>query len=293
MTQKKFSRFLLTFDENEDEIPFDFSVNERGSDSDNECDFFMSLTLSRNECSDVINEVETVLKNPELREIPKPKYLDGVEVIDSISSEKLNLDGVIGLDIHKGYVFCTIFFENKKELEEFASFLKSELHLQNNKMILEADKQPTLKTENQYIEYSAEWLEEKKNIEKNFKIFKGIMQDKPHTEIKADFQKIIDKIPLGDRANSNKLKLYGRFYKWISESTKISEDEIDVLFNQFHHDKYAFEKEDMNLIRFFIKLKQDFCSNQLFDEIVQEAKSKIIDIILKTKFRHYFLESQK
>ena len=127
MTQKKFSRFLLDLDIQEDEVRFDVSAEARGIGTEGECDLFASITLTRNECSDVIIEIENSLENPELKERPKPKYLDNVEVVYKIVKEKLNLDGVVRLEILKGYVFWTLFLENKIELEVFLFFLKSEL----------------------------------------------------------------------------------------------------------------------------------------------------------------------
>ena len=92
------------------------------------CNVFTSLRLNRYDCSDIVNEIETVLKNPESTEPPFAKSLDGVEVTDSIGASPLNLDATpLGLDIHKDFLFCTLFFENKKELEDFLSFLKDEL----------------------------------------------------------------------------------------------------------------------------------------------------------------------
>ena len=137
MTRKKFSHFMLDL-EVDDEIHFDISANhisvleERGGDNEaidvDLCNVFTSLRLNRYDCSDIVNEIETVLKDPESTEPPDAKYLDNVEVVDSIGAPPLNLDATpLGLDIHKDFLFCTLFFENKKELEDFLSFLKDEL----------------------------------------------------------------------------------------------------------------------------------------------------------------------
>jgi len=138
MARKKFSNFVLDLEVDDDEIHFDISANHRyllsetGEDNEaidiDSCDVFTSLRLNRNECSDIVNELETVLKNPESTEPPNAKYLDNVEVVDSIGDSSLNLDATpLGLDIHKDFLFCTLFFENKKDLEDFLSFLKDEL----------------------------------------------------------------------------------------------------------------------------------------------------------------------
>ena len=137
MTQKKFTNFMLDLEEDHDEIHFDISANHISVLEEREanepidvdlCNVFTSLRLNRYDCSDIVNEIETVLKNPESTEPPFAKSLDGVEVTDSIGASPLNLDATpLGLDIHKDFLFCTLFFENKKELEDFLSFLKDEL----------------------------------------------------------------------------------------------------------------------------------------------------------------------
>ena len=215
--------------------------------------------------------------------------------------EIVNFDAVednsLMLNLDKHYVFLQ--FSSEIEIKEFFAYFKKEIESS-----LDLDRQSILQKGFQYylkqkeltsiqntmrnVQSASDWekerLEDEERItraKKNFKIFKSVMQDKPHTEIKKDFLKIVDKIPLGDKANPNKLKLRGRFEKWISELTEIPEDELNELISQYTWGSHRFEKEDVNFINSFYEFKNTLCSIEYRDDLVQEAKEKIITIILK------------
>ena len=148
--------------------------------------------------------------------------------------EIVNFDAVednsLMLNFDKHYVFLQ--FSSEIEIKEFFAYFKKEIESS-----LDLDRQSILQKGFQYylkqkeltsiqntmrnVQSASDWekerLEDEERIiraKKYFKIFKSVMQDKSHTEIKKDFLKIVDKIPLGDKANPNKLKLRGRFEKW-------------------------------------------------------------------------------
>jgi len=235
---------------------------------------------------------------------------DGVDGYSPTRYEIVNFDTVedneLMLNFDKHYIFLQ--FSSEIEIKEFFAYFKKEIESS-----LDLDRQSILQTESQYYQkqkeltsdvsdgarnllnkmresdWEKEQLEREERIiraKKYFKIFKSVMQDKSHTEIKKDFLKIVDKIPLGDKANPNKVKIRGRFDKWISELTEIPEKEISELFTEYTWNSHKFEKEDVNFINSFYEFKNVLCSIQYRDEVVQEAKEKIITIILKELEKH-------
>ena len=173
-------------------------------------------------------------------------------------------------------------------MKEFIAYFKKEIESS-----LELDKQAILKAETRggktmVPEYNESRLKPQ-DIE-NFKIFKNAMRNKPLTEIEKDFLKIVDKIPLGQKADPNRVHVYDLARKYMTEVSNLRGDQWRFAYviekETDHARSLGIEKEDMDLIKDFEDLERKLCGRELKDEVVQEAKSQVISIVGKELEKH-------
>ena len=191
------------------------------------------------------------------------------------------------LNFDHNYIFLK--FSSKIEMKEFFAYFKKEIESS-----LELDKQAILKAETRggktMVPESNESRLKPQDIE-NFKIFKSAMRNKPLTEIEKDFLKIVDKIPLGQKADPNRVHIYGLWKKYISEIIKLRDDQWRfrwlIRTDMDHARSLGIEEEDMDLISSFEDLQRELMVGREFkNEVVQEAKSQIISIVGKELEKH-------
>ena len=188
------------------------------------------------------------------------------------------------LNFDHNYIFLK--FSSKIEMKEFFAYFKKEIESS-----LELDKQSILKAEiigdktivpedNSLLRLNPQDIE-------NFKIFNNAMRNKPLTEIEKDFLKIVDKIPLGEKAHPHTLHIYGRWHKYISEIIKLPVEQWSF-FSKIRSNprSLGIEKEDMDLINSFEDLEKNFLSRQFYEKVLQEAKSQVISIVGKELEKH-------
>ena len=193
------------------------------------------------------------------------------------------------LNFAHNYIFLK--FSSKIEMKEFFAYFKKEIESS-----LELDKQSILhlaeiRGDKPIVpaEYNSLLRLKPQDIE-NFKIFKNAMRNKSLTEIEKDFLKIVDKIPLGEKADPNKIHIYARWHKYISEITKLRDEEWQwswpMRTDPAQARSLGIEKEDMDLINSFEDLGKNFLAREFKDEVVQEAKLQVITIIEKELGKH-------
>ena len=197
---------------------------------------------------------------------------------------EFTLNNELMLNFDHNYIFLK--FSSKIEMKEFFAYFKKEIESS-----LELDKQSILKAEiigdktivpedNSLLRLNPQDIE-------NFKIFNNAMRNKPLTEIEKDFLKIVDKIPLGEKAHPHTLHIYGRWHKYISEIIKLPVEQWSF-FSKIRSNprSLGIEKEDMDLINSFEDLEKNFLSRQFYEKVLQEAKSQVISIVGKELEKH-------
>ena len=93
---------------------------------------YTSFQLSKNQCSDIVNEITHVLKNPKSTEPQNPKYLDDVEVSnvqDLEDDEGYRSHSMTWLLIDDGHVNVQLAFLLGAELVRFCHALQKEMGL--------------------------------------------------------------------------------------------------------------------------------------------------------------------
>ena len=194
-------------------------------------------------------------------------------------------DNDLRLIFDEHYIYLQ--FSSEIEIKEFFAYFKKEIESS-----LELDKQSILKAEiigdktiipedNSLLRLNPQDIE-------NFKIFNNAMRNKPLTEIEKDFLKIVDKIPLVEKAHPHKVHIYGRWQKYISEIIKLRHAEQWSFFSKIRSNprSLGIEKEDMDLINSFEDLEKNFLSRQFYEKVLQEAKSQVISIVGKELEKH-------
>ena len=124
MTELKCHFFNIGLEYEDDKIRFEIWSEKCGDIHA----VYTSFQLSKNQCSDIVNEITHILKNPKSTEPQNPKYLDDVEVdnvqdfVDGYRSQSMTL-----LLIDDGHVHVQLAFLSATELVRFCHVLQKEM----------------------------------------------------------------------------------------------------------------------------------------------------------------------
>jgi len=132
MTELKFHYFNIGLEYEDDKIRFEIWSEKVGSIHA----VYTSFQLSKNQCSDIVNEITHVLKNPNSTEPQNPKYLDDVEVSNVQDfGGRYSSRHMTWLLIDDGHVNVQLAFLLGGELVHFCNALQKEMGVPETNLV--------------------------------------------------------------------------------------------------------------------------------------------------------------
>ena len=133
MTELKFHYFNIGLEYEDDKIRFEI-WSEKVPESIHAV--YTSFQLSKNQCSDIVNEITHVLKNPNSTEPQNPKYLDDVEVSNVQDfGGRYSSRHMTWLLIDDGHVNVQLAFLLGGELVHFCNALQKEMGVPETNLV--------------------------------------------------------------------------------------------------------------------------------------------------------------